>query len=90
MNTFYTAYKKLVHGTTFYFVKKFSAFPEFEGVPNILESYGMHTDFSRACRIAKLQDSSTMQKLLREIETERSSDAKVIHMNSQSVFTAAQ
>ncbi len=90
MNTFYTAYTRLVHEKTFYFVKKFSVFPELKGVPDILESYGMHTDFSRACRLADLKDPLIMQKLLREIEIARTINAKVIHMNSQTAFTAAQ
>lgn len=90
MNNFYTAYTRLVHGTTFYFVKKFSAFPELKGVPDILENYGMHTDFYRACRIAELKDPAIMQKLLKEIEIARTGNAKVIHMNSQTALTAAQ
>lgn len=90
MNTFYTAYTRAVHGTNFYFVKKFSAFPELKGVPDILETLGMHTDFKRACRLAELKDPAIMHKLLKDIEAERTINAKVIHMNSQTVLTAAQ
>ena len=88
MNTFYTAYTRLVHGKTFYFVKKFSAFPELKGVPDILENLGMHTDFSRACRIAELRDKAMMQKLLKDIEIGRTINAKVIQMNSQTALAA--
>lgn len=90
MNTFYTAYTRPVHGTTYYFVKKFSAFPELKGVPDILENYGMHTDFNRACRIAELKDPAIMQKLLKNMEIARTVNAKVIQMNSQTALTAAQ
>ncbi len=90
MNTFYTAYTRSVQGITYYFIKKFTAFPELNGVPDILESYGMHTDFKRACRIAALADAVIMQKLWNDVEIENTLDAKVIQMNSQSVLTAAQ
>ena len=90
MNTFYTAYTRLIHGTTYYFVKKFSAFPELKGVPDILETYGMHSDFNRACRIAGLKDPAIMQKLVKDIEIARTVNAKVIHMNSQSALTIDQ
>lgn len=90
MKTFYTAYTKPVQGMTYYFVKKFSTFPELNGVPDILESYGMHTDFKRACRIAELRDVVIMQKLLTNIEMANTVNAKVIQMDSQHVFTIAQ
>ncbi len=90
MNTFYTAYTRIIHGTAFYFVKKFSSFPELIGVPDILESLGMHTDFSRACRIAELKDPAIMQKLLSEIEIAKTFNAKIIHMNSKTAMIAAQ
>ena len=86
MNTFYTAYTRLVHGTTFYFVKKFSAFPELKGVPDILENYGMHSDFNRACCIARLTDTSIMQRLLKDIESARTVNAKVIYICSPTQY----
>ncbi len=88
MNTFYTAYTRPIHGKTFYFVKKFSAFPELKGIPDILENYGMHSDFNRACRIARLTDTGIMQRLLKDIESARTINAKVIHMNSQNALSA--
>ncbi|MDQ6843105.1 MAG: hypothetical protein M3Z92_01955 [Bacteroidota bacterium] len=88
MNTFYTAYTRLVHETTYYFVKKFSTFPELAGVPDILESYGMHTDFNRACHIAKIDDPAIKQQLLNQIGFRTANDAKVIQMNPQNVMTA--
>ncbi len=90
MNTFYTAYTRLVHGANYYFVKKFSSFPELNGVPDILENFGMHLDFKSACRIAGLKDPAIMQKLLKDIEIASTVNAKIIHMNSQTALTAAQ
>ena len=90
MNTFYTGYTRPVHGTIYYFVKKFSTFPDLTGAPDILENYGMHTDFFQACRIANLKDKEIMQKLLKEIETAGTINAKVIHMNSQPTLSAAK
>ncbi len=82
MNTFYTAYTRPIHGTIFYFVKKFIIFPELKDVPDIMESYGMHTDFNRACRIAQVKDPAIKQKLLMEMQTAGAPRAKVIRMNT--------
>lgn len=68
MKTFYTAYAKSIDGTTFYFVKSFQTFPEYKSVPPILLTYGMHTDFDRACSIAQITDREIKSQLLNEIE----------------------
>lgn len=62
----YTSYTKVINAKTYYFVKKYATYPELKGVPEILESYGMHTDFDTACRIALIQDYSIKQKLFKE------------------------
>ncbi len=90
MDTFYTAYLRFVNGSPLYFVKKFSTFPELNGVPPILENYGMHTDFHRACKIAKVKDPSVIERLLGEIKSEESNTAKVISMNSPQAINVAQ
>ncbi len=90
MNIFYTAYTRQVQGTNFYFVKKFSTFPELKGTPNILESFGMHRDFNSACRIAKINDPLIKENLLGAIGYAESDHGKIIHMNSLSVIKAAQ
>lgn len=90
MDTFYTAYTKLVNGKTFYFIKKFFSFPELNDVPPILESYGMHSNFYRACGIAGIKDESVIKKLQGDIEGAESNRAKVIHMNTKKSITAAQ
>jgi hypothetical protein len=66
METFYTAYTKQVGPTTYYFVKKFSSFPDLKDVPPLMESYGMHIDFNKACTIAGVKDQVIKEQLLRE------------------------
>lgn len=88
MNTFYTAYTKVIQGTIFYFVKKFSSFPEFANVPDILESYGMHANFETACKIARLKDESVKQKLLKDIKFEGAHTGMVIRMGMPAALEA--
>lgn len=90
METFYTAYTKLLDFKTYYFVKKFSAFPEFKNVPPVMESYGMHTDFDRACTIAGITDAAVKEKLLQQAEDNKQT-AKIVELSSTMVqgITAA-
>ena len=83
METFYTAYTKLLDYKTYYFVKKFTAFPEFKDVSPILESYGMHTDFDQACSIAGLTDSAIKEQLLQQAE-ENIHRAKIVELGNNS------
>ena len=89
MKNFYSAYTRVVQNTTFYFVKKFITFPEYKDVPNVLETYGMHTDFNRACQIAKINDNEIKKQLLNNLQSNASS-AKIIQMNTENVLTAIQ
>lgn len=84
MKTQFTAYIKVVENENFYFVKKFTSFPELKEVPDFLESFGMHKNFTEACRIAGLTDQNIMSALLTEIENEIEikNRSKVIHMNN--------
>ena len=81
MENFYTAYTKVIENKTYYFVKKFMAFPEFEGVEPVLESYAMHADFEKACSIAGISDPLVKTRLLKEAN-ETLQVAKVIDFNS--------
>ena len=83
METFYTAYTKLLDYKTYYFVKKFTAFPEFKDVSPILESYGMHTNFDKACSIAWVTDAVIKEHLLQQAE-ENTQRAKVVELSSNS------
>ncbi len=89
MENFYTAYTKVIQNTTFYFVKKFTIFPEFKDMPAVLESFGMHTDFNKACDIASINDETTRKNLFEDVQNQDIS-AKIIHMNISSGISAAQ
>ncbi|MEP7107562.1 MAG: hypothetical protein ABI760_06255 [Ferruginibacter sp.] len=81
MENFYTSYTKLIENKTYYFVKKFMVFPEFKNVAPVLESYGMHTDFNKACSIALIHDPKIREQLLNEAEG-NVQQAKVIDLNT--------
>jgi hypothetical protein len=89
MENFYTAYTKVVQNTTFYFVKKYVTFPEFKHVPSVLENYGMHANFNRACEIADVKDNEVKKQLLADIQDNESS-AKIIHMPPSKEIRIAQ
>ena len=80
MKTLYRAYSKSINGTTFYFVKTFQTFPEYKNVPPILESYGMHTRFDKACEIAQVYDRETQLNLLHTVTNAEA--ARVIPMQT--------
>jgi hypothetical protein len=81
METIYTAYTKLLDYKVYYFVKKYSSFPELKNVSPILESYGMHTDFNRACSIAGIQDPKLKAQLLQEADATMQR-AKVVELSN--------
>lgn len=68
MEHYYTSYTKTINNTTYYFVKKYTRFPELKNAPAILESYGMHTNFNKACNIAAIQNPAIRQQLFKEAE----------------------
>ena len=86
MENYYTAYTKVINGVTFYFVKKFKTFPEYKDVEPILESYGMHTDFDKACEIAGIQENDVKKQLLDELQRS-AHQAKVIDLTQDISFT---
>ncbi|MEJ7587639.1 MAG: hypothetical protein WKI04_08765 [Ferruginibacter sp.] len=81
MENFYTAYTKVIENKTHYFVKKYLIFPEFKDVAPVLESYGMHTDFNKACNIALVNDPKIREQLFHEAEG-TVQQAKVIDLNT--------
>lgn len=81
MANFYTAYTKVVNGQTLYFVKKFQSFPEFKDVPPFLESFGMHTEFEKACAIAGIEDPKIKEQILRDLNSDVP-QAKVIEIGN--------
>ena len=80
METFYKAYSKMTQNKLHYFVKKYLSFPEYKDVADILEGYGMHTDFLKACSIAGVKEVAIQQQLLLEIQAAIPT-AKVIDLN---------
>jgi hypothetical protein len=81
MENIYTAYTKIIESKTYYFVKKFLAFPEYQNVEPVLESYGMHTDFNKACNIAGVYDAAIKERLLHEANGTLQ-QAKIIDLKS--------
>ncbi|MEO6490496.1 MAG: hypothetical protein ABIO04_11185 [Ferruginibacter sp.] len=81
MENVYASYSKVIQNKTYYFVKKFLKFPEFNNVPDVLVGYGMHTDFQKACSIATINDESIREQLLANMEI-YAEQAKVIDMHA--------
>ena len=87
MENHYTAYTKVINDVTFYFVKKYKVFPEYKDVQPILENYGMHTNFDKACQIAMVDDKAIKEQLLNNLEQNLNS-AKLIQMNRDKVISS--
>ena len=82
MENIYTAYTKKVNNETLYFVKRFTSFKDIEGSPLILSDYGMHSNFSKACAIAQINDERIIEQLARQVQILPATDsAKVIEFN---------
>ena len=86
MENIYKAYTKEINGKTFYFVKKFSSFPEYENSPKVLDAMGMHTNFYKACNIAQIDDDMAVSKLMNDLHIIPDS-ARVIHMHGVKAMT---
>lgn len=86
MESIYRAYTKEINGTKFYFVKRYSTFPEYEDFPEVLDTMGMHTDFYKACDIAKIYDEIVIAGLMKELHIIPES-ARIIHMNGVKAMT---
>ena len=67
MENFYSAYVRTINGKEFYFVKKYQVFPEYNEIPPVLDSYAMHTNFDKACKIATIFDHEIKQQLIAEL-----------------------
>ena len=70
MELYYTSYTKTINNTNYFFVKKYAKFSEFKDAPAILESYGMHTNFDKACAIACVNDPVIKERLFKEVTPE--------------------
>jgi DNA topoisomerase IA len=77
----YETYFKTIENRKYYFVKRYIQFKEFgDNLCDVLEGYGMHTDFSKACIIAGIKDVSIQQQIFAQMEAQLS-EIKVIEMN---------
>ncbi len=85
METFYKAYTKTEQNKLYYFVKRYLSFPEYKDVEDILEGYGMHTDFNKACSIAGINNPAIRKQLLDSIQGVDVPQAKVIDLNPAEV-----
>ena len=65
----------------YYFIKKYTSFPELKNVSPVLESYGMHTEFDKACGIAGIYDAAVKEKLFKEAEA-TIQRAKIVELNN--------
>ncbi len=68
MEQFYDSYTKVIQDKTYYFVKRYLRFPEYAGVSDIMEGYGMHTDFNKACEIAGIKDTAVRKQVFEQME----------------------
>lgn len=69
MKYIYTAYIKLINDKEFFFVKKIVHFPEMPNTTPVLENYGMHTDFNKACNIAGIYDIDLKNDIYKQIDS---------------------
>lgn len=68
MEYVYAAYTKAIDNAPYFFVKKYVRYSEFQNAPAILESYGMHTNFGKACAIAKIEDVEIKNELFAQVQ----------------------
>jgi len=86
MENLFTAYTKDVNNQTLYFVKKYIQFPEYNAKVPILDSYGMHTDFYKACFIANITDEAVVNNLMKQLNIEPE-EARVIPLHKKVSIT---
>ncbi|MEO8822358.1 MAG: hypothetical protein ABI366_02210 [Ginsengibacter sp.] len=78
MENIYNAYTKEINGKTFYFVKKFSVYPEVKDCTPVLETMGMHTNFFKACNLAFISEKEIINQLKNDLHIVTES-ARIIH-----------
>jgi hypothetical protein len=81
MVNIYECYIKLIEGKKHYFVKRFLHLTDCENVIDILDGYGMHTEFKKACIIAGIKEADIQQQIFDSMNIS-SVEAKVICMNN--------
>ncbi|MEO6135588.1 MAG: hypothetical protein ABIP35_10575 [Ginsengibacter sp.] len=85
MENIYTAYTREINNQTFYFVKKFTSFPEVNDGLQFMDSFAMHHDFFKACSIAKIANENVIENLMNQLNI-TTEDAKIIPLHKKSSF----
>ena len=88
MENIYEAYTREIDKHIYYFVKKKTRFPELAGTPEILDNYGMHSDFYKACSIAHIKDVSIISNLMQSVQI-IPENARVVPMVKEKSFNNA-
>lgn len=88
MENIYEAYTREIDNHIYYFVKKKTRFPELTGTPEILDNYGMHSDFYKACSIAHIKDVNIISNLMQSVQIIPES-ARVVPMVKEKSFNNA-
>ena len=81
MNYIYESYFKTIKGEKHFFVKNYLRLDGIGEVSDIMEGYGMHTDFKKACLIAGIKEVHLQQKIFDSMEANLA-EAKIINLNS--------
>jgi hypothetical protein len=66
MEHYYSAYTRTINNNLYFFIKKYIRYNEVKDTPAILEGFGMHTDFDKACNIAGIKDAELKEWLKAE------------------------
>lgn len=85
MENIYEAYTREIDKDIYYFVKKKTRFSEFTGTPETLEAYGMHSDFFKACSIARIYDANIISNLMQSVHI-MPENARVVPMLKERSF----
>lgn len=81
MKDSYEAYVKEVNGIPLYFVKHFLVFPEYSNIDPLVQGYGMHADFEKACNIAGILDPAIRKSIFPVQSTENTDEAKLVDIS---------
>lgn len=80
MEKIYRCYTKKSGGRLYYFVKTYRVYPEIKKLAPILDCYGMHENFDRACSIAKIGDLELRKQLYNQLHN-GADESKIVGMN---------
>lgn len=82
MEKIYKAYQRKVNNEVLYFVKEYYSFPDLSDSAVILENYGMHANFFKACKIAQIRDKQVIRSLHQQFEPEKH-EGKIVSIETE-------